>query len=108
MIGYTDFDGLYVNTRLLRDHVSDVAEQKKLAQQLLERIDWMQTADVDGPQDQYCHLQQKIHNLIQYYNNLEITLEEIEEKAVYLSRDIRNTVRSDTEETTEKVNHDFL
>ena len=108
MSGLTGFEGLYVNVGLLRDHIVDVAEQKHLAQQLLDKVNLLQRMDAEGPQDQYRILQKKISNLVEYHSRLETTLEEIAEKAVQLSHDIHNAVRSDTDETIDAVNHYLL
>lgn len=108
MSGPKGFNGLYVNIGLLRDHIADVTDQKNLVQQILDKIVLLQRMDVEGPQDQYHLLQQRISNLVRYYRQLGITLDEIEEKAVLLSHDIRDAIWSDTEETIDTVNHFFL
>lgn len=89
---------IYIDTRLLRDHVSIILEEKRIAQQLYSQVNQLKRSDesVFGPQ---CHeALSKIDTLIRYYQMMANALEEVGDNAVALSREISRILQDDTDE----------
>ena len=90
-------NGLYVDTGLLRDHISKLQEEKKLASRLYENIAIMKT--VADPMDayQYDLVLRDIEQIIAYFNAMGDQLTHTVDEAVRLSDELRGIIVDSTD-----------
>ena len=88
---------IHIDTRLLREHVSVVLEQRRMAQQLYERVEALQRISEETSRAQYRTILHKIDRLIQYYQKMAEALGSIGDGAEALYRDISRLLSDDTD-----------
>ena len=88
---------LFVDTGLLRDHVSKLREEKKLASRLYENIAAMRTVADPADTYQYDLLLHDIGQMIEYFDQMAIQLAHINDEAVLLSHELRGIIKDSTE-----------
>lgn len=99
-------NGLYVDTGLLRDHVSKLREEEKLATRLYENIVDMKVAADPMETYQYDSLLRDIEQMISYFNAMANLLAHIADEAVQLSHELRGMIKDSTDlsqSITEKI-----
>ena len=97
---------IYLNTRLLRDRVSGIREERRTAQQLLESV--RRTRELSDPavQAEYNGILTDLNALIRFFEKMEETFEQIETEAIELNRTIESMLQEGidrTKETQRKV-----
>lgn len=95
-------NALLVDTRYLRNHVSSIHEEKKIASQLHEHIALMRDMDDPNISQQYSLILYEIEQLISYFEKMANTLDLIEQEAMQTSRSIKKAIEHGTA-TTENV-----
>lgn len=90
-------NGLYVDTGLLRDHISKLQKEKKIASRLHENIVAMKT--VADPMLAYqCDLVLRdIEQIIEYFNAMGNQLTHTVDEAVLLSDELRGIIVDSTD-----------
>lgn len=93
--GYNN--GLYVDTGLLRDHISKLREEKKLASRLYESIAAMKTAADPMAAHQYDSVLGDIGQMIEFFKAMANQLDHIDDEAVQLSHELRGIIKDSTD-----------
>lgn len=89
-------DDFYVDTRLLRDHVSKLREERKNAARLYANVRAMR--EHSSPEDAYKYksLLRDIEQMMAYFDRMGKVLSDAADEADYLSRKIGNMIDKDT------------
>ena len=103
-----DTDGLFVDTGLLRDHVSKLHERKKTATRLYESVRSMRRADDPAFAYKYDSILQNIEQLIEYFTRMASALDKIEGDATELSQKIGRLIEEDTDDTRHTISNNFM
>lgn len=90
-------NGLYLDTGLLRDHVSRLREEKKLASRLYENVVVMKTVADPMVAYQYDLVLRDIEQMIEYFNTMANQLAHIDDEAVRLSHEVRGMIEDSTD-----------
>lgn len=98
----------FVDTELLRDHVSKLKRQKKLAYLLYDNINAMKQYSDPSMSYQYNSVLRDVEQLIQYFEKMAETLDHIDDKAVQLSQTIGDIIEDDTERLRRKTSEIFM
>lgn len=84
--------GLFVDIGLLRDHISKLREEKKLATRLYENIAVMKTAADPMTAYQYDSVLRDIEQIVEYLDTMANLLAHICDEAVQLSYELRGII----------------
>ena len=101
-------DDLFVDTRLLRDHVTKLREEKKIALELYENIVAMKKLSDPNVSYQYNAILRDVEQLIEYFEAMARSLDLVVDEAVVLSHKSEDSILSDTEETRKKITDEFF
>ena len=101
-------DGLFVDTRLLRDHVDKLREKKKTATRLYENVIGMKRADDPAMSYRYEPVLRDINQLIEYFDRMALLLSNVSDDAIELSHKIGAIIEEGTEYTRHTVSNNFL
>ncbi len=101
--GYSE-DNTFVDTGYLRDHVSNLRQEKKIALELYEKVKAIKSLFDPTMCDPLiihrCNvLLGDIERLSGYFGRMADTLEHIDDEVVQLSRALGNLIEEDTERT---------
>ena len=96
--GY-DQNGLFVDTGLLRDHVSKLREEKKTAVKLRDSIKAMRNCCDPEAYDNYAPVLCDVNQLVEYLERMARLLDEAGDEAVVLSREIAALLDEDAANT---------
>ena len=91
--------GLYVDTGLLRDHISKLREEKKLASRLYENIAVMKITASPMVAHQYDSLLRDVEKMIDYFDAIANQLDHIDDEAITLSYKLRSIIKDSTEQS---------
>ena len=95
-------EDIYVDTRLLRDHVFDIRRETAITQELRDRIEVLRRLG-DGSNDpQYRSIQNRVDLLISYFQKMAETLENAADQADAISR-IYNELLQDESDIVRKT-----
>lgn len=89
--------GLYVDTGLLRDHISKLQKEKKLASRLYENIVAMKTVADPMVANQYDLVLRDIEQIIEYFNAMGNQLTHTVDEAIQLSDELRGIIVDSTD-----------
>ena len=103
-----DKNGLFVDTGLLRDHVSKLREEKKVAARLYENVAAMKNVSDPTVSYQYDPVLRDIEQLMEYFGRMANLLDHIVDDAVQLSLVLSTLVEDDTELTRRIASHAFM
>ena len=101
-------DALFVDTRFLRDHVSKLQEQKKLASRLYENVAAMKQADNPIVAYKYDPVLRDIRKLIDYFGRMADLLAEVDDDAIILSHRLAAMLEADSEQTQHTISNTFM
>ena len=90
-------NGLYVDTGLLRNHISKLQEEKKLASTLYNNIAAMKAMADPSVAYQYDSALRDAAQMVEYFRAMANQLTETDEEAIRLSRDVRGVIEDSTE-----------
>jgi hypothetical protein len=96
-----DEGALFVNTGYLRDHVSKLRAQKKIALELRENVEKMKKLS-DPESDSYYKFNsilREIEKMIGYFEKMADSLDDISDEATRLSRTMGRIIEDDIEST---------
>ena len=99
---------LFVDTGFLRDHVSKLREQKKLASRLYENVAAMKQVDDPTVAYKYDPVLRDIRQLIEYFDRMADFLSNVDDDAVQLSNELQALLRDDTDETKRAISNTFM
>lgn len=88
--------GSYVDAGLLREHVSKLREEEKLASRLHENIAVMKAAADPLAAYQYDSVLHDIEQMIRYFHAMANLLAQIDDEAVRLSDELRGIIEDST------------
>lgn len=86
-----------IDTRLLRDQVSAVHSEKRIAQQLYSNVQTLISISDEMLRAEYRTILPKVDKLVRYYQSMEDALDEIADKACELSAQISGLLRDETD-----------
>ena len=92
-------NGLYVDTGLLRDHISKIQKEKELAFRLYESVAAMKTVDDPTTESQYDTVLRNVDQLIEYFDGMINQLCRIHDEAIELSYELRGMIEDSTQLT---------
>ena len=101
-------DDLFVDTELLRDHVSKLREKKKIATKLYENVRGMRRSDEPENAYRYNSLLREIEQLIEYFDRMAAYLSDMSDDAVELSRKMGNLIEENTEYTRYIISDNYM
>ena len=104
--GYNN-SGLHVDTGLLRDHVSKLREEKKLASRLYENVAAMKFFADPMVADRYGLLLQDINQMIEYFCRMANQLASVGDEAVQLSQELKGLIEDSTDLTQHITTESF-
>ena len=108
MIKGSSKDGVFVDTGLLRDHVSKLREQKKLASELYAHVLAMKNSSDPTVSYQYNRILHDVEQLVAYFAKMSQVLSVVEEDAVQLGRQIECVIDNDTDELKHDVSKTLM
>lgn len=98
----------FVDTGLLRDHISKLDVQKRLASDLYECIETMKKLCDPTVAYQYDSILRDAERLLQYFTKMVVTLDHIEYEANRMSIAIRTAIDDDAEATHRKTSENLM
>ena len=101
-------DGFFLDTGLLRDHVSKLQRQRKTAEQLRETIRQMQRVAEPETVAQYKAVLRDVDLLCAYFTRMAQALTQTGDEAVVLSREIAAMLEEDTAQTHHTVTNSIM
>jgi len=101
-------ESIRVDTRLLRDHVSEVLEEKRLAQRLYSRVEQLRATSEDSQKIQYTRILNRIELLIEYYQRMADALDYVGDEAIMLYQKNAELLRRGNDEARYTVSRTFL
>lgn len=98
----------FVDTGLLRDHVSKLRQQKKIASRLYENVAAMKRLSDPSVAYQYNSILRDIQQMIDYFDRMAKELDHIGDEAVELSHRIGKIIEESTERTRSTTSKNFM
>lgn len=96
-------NGLFIDVGLLRDHISELREEKKMVERLYENVVAMKNCSDPSVYGQHYAILHDIDQLVEYFGRMTKVLAEAEAEAIQLS----HTIGDKIEENTDRVRHTF-
>lgn len=103
-----DHNGLFVDTGLLRDHVSILREEKKLAYRLYENVAVMKAAADPVIAYRYDSVLRDIKQMIEYFDKMAKLLTNVGDEAVRLSNELGNMIQDSTDVSQQMISEKFV
>lgn len=91
-------EGVRIDIRLLRDYMSAVVEEKRLAQQLYSKVEGLCRMCDDSEKTRYYKLLRDVEVLLVYYARLEDSLQNVELNTIAIHNEITARLRDETDE----------
>ena len=101
-------NGLFVDTGLLRDHVSKLREERKLACKLYDTVAAMRKMSDPSLVPQYNRILRDVEQLIEYFGRMADLLSKTSDEAVQLSRQIGTLIQDETEYAHHVTNQNIM
>lgn len=108
MSRYYHTDDFFVDTGLLRDHVSILREERKNASRLYANVATMRSRSDPADVYKYNSLLRDIELLISYFDRMANVLSNAEDEAVHMSHEIGCIIEEDTMRTRRAVSQSFM
>ena len=105
--GY-NYDDLFVDTGLLRDHVSKLQKQRKIAERLRESLQVMQRISEPEKFGQYKAVLRDVDQLCEYLTRMARLLDNAGDEAVALSCEIGTMLADDAAHTRHVVSNTLM
>ena len=103
-----DHNSLYVDTGLLRDHISKLRERRKTAVRLYANVREMRKYSSPDDAYKYNSLLRDIERMIAYFEKMEKVLCSAADEAEYLSRKVGHMIEEDTFRSRRVVKNTFM
>lgn len=101
-------DGFFIDTGLLRDHVSKLQNQRKIAERLRENLQAMQRVAEPETFAQYKAVLRDVELLCEYFTRMARVLDHTGDEAVVLSREMAAMIEEDTAQTKRIISNTFM
>jgi len=101
-------NGVFVDTGLLRDHVSKLQNERKMAERLRENLMAMQNSSDPETVVQYRSVLNDVDQLCAYFTRMARLLDNVGDEAVTLSRKIATLIEKDAEQTRHASSRLFM
>ena len=101
-------NGLFVDTGLLRDHVSKLREERKLACKLYDTVLAMRRMSDPSVAYQYNSILRDVEQLIEYFGRMADLLSTASDEAVQMSRQIGSLIQDETEYAHHVTNQNIM
>lgn len=101
-------DAFFLDTGLLRDHVSKLREQKKTASRLYANVSAMKNCSDPTMAHTYNSLLRDIEHLIIYLDRMASVLSNAGDEAIYVSLKIGAQIQRDTAQARQAINRSFM
>lgn len=101
-------DPIYLDTRLLRNQVSTLQDERKTAQRLRESVLTAKSLSDLAMYPYYNRMLNEINELIQYFGKMGEALESLEQNAFSLQKSIKSLVQAETDRAADTVNKTFF
>lgn len=101
-------DGLFVDTGLLRDHVSKLQNENKIAERLRESLEAMQSISDPSAFGQYKSVLRDVDQLCEYLTRMARLLDNTGDEAVQLSHEIGKLIEDDAAYTNHISSKTFM
>ena len=101
-------EDIHIDTGLLRDQVSVIQEEKRVAQQLYDKVEMLKNLSEDGVRAQYQSILGRIDKMVQYYSKMAEAMEYVTDEALNLHRQLENLVHDDTVNADNDISKRFL
>ena len=108
MSRYRHGNGLFVDTRFLRDHVAKLREDRKLASRLYDQVAAMKRCSDPSSAYQYDAILRDIDQLEEYFRRMASFLDHVDDEAVRLSHELGERIEDDTENTRRTASGNFM
>lgn len=92
-------EGLFVDTGLLRDHVSKLQKQRKIAERLRESLQAMRNLSDPEAFGKYSSVLRDVDQLCEYLTRMARLLDNTGDEAVQLSQEIGRLIQEDADYT---------
>jgi hypothetical protein len=92
-------DGVFVDTGYLRDHISNLRNERKIALELYNTVKDMKANCDPSTAYQYDLILRDINQLVSYFESMARSLSHIDDQATQLSFTISDLIEDDTENT---------
>lgn len=100
--------GLFLDTGLLRDHVSKLREERRIAGKLYDNLKAMRNADDPSEAYKYNSALHDAKQLIEYFDRMANTFARLEDDAVELKNELGAIIKDDTAQLHHIVNNTFM
>jgi len=100
--------GTFVDTELLRDHVSKLREEKKIALKLYENVRAMKALSDPANAYQYDSILRNVEQMLEYFDRMYKVLDNVEDDAVQLSHELTRMMEDDTYDTRHIVSKSIM
>lgn len=100
--------GSFVDTGLLRDHVSKLRQQKKIASKLYDNVAAMKRLSDPADAYQYNSILRDVQQMIDYFDRMAKELDHIEDEAIELSHRIGEMIEESTDRTRRTTSKNFM
>ena len=107
MSGGPNDGGLFIDTGLLRDHVSKLREQKKTALRLKHSVEKVKMLSDPSMSFQYDPIIRDVESLVEYLDRMADALDQVDDEAIMASMRIASLIDSSTEETLHIVSNEI-
>ena len=101
-------NGLFVDTRFLRDHVSKLYEEKKMAAKLYETVVAMKQHSDPADVQRYDSILQDVDALLEYFGRMARLFAEIDDDVVQLENSLGRMIEDDTNRVRHTVSSTFM
>ena len=101
-------NGLFVDTRFLRDHVSKLREEKKLASRLYEQVAAMKRCCDPAVSYQLDPILRDVNQLVEYFDKMAKVLDHVDDEAVRLSNELGEIIQDDTENLRRTTSDSYM
>ena len=108
MIKGNNKSGLFVDTDLLRDHVSKLREEKKMAISLYESVSAMKRTCDPTVSYQYDSVLRDIEQLMEYFGAMADLLDNIADDAIRLSHELHALIEESTATNRHIISDNYL
>lgn len=103
-----DNNSMFVDIASLRDHISTLQEEKKIALRLYESVLITKNASEPEFQYQYDRILYNINQMIRYFDKMVETFEYIGEEAWRLSYELKGIIEKETENVRDITSRTFM
>ena len=107
MINRYNDGGLFVDTGLLRDHVSKLREQKKIALRLKKSVQTVKALSDPSTAFQYDTIIRDVDCLVEYLDRMANALDNVDDEAIMMHMRIAHLIDDSTYEASHTISNEI-